>query len=353
MVRLLKKRFHKTNAISVPFIATEDIPEKIKISIIEYDEHTFFEKESASIQECISHIVTPSMTWIQVQGVTDPGIVATIGNRFQIHPLVLEDIVNTGQRTKLDVYDKQVFIVTHLLTYKDKEGLIDEQVSIILGPNYLISFLETEHDIFKSIQERIKQGNGNRIRTQGSDYLAYTLIDVIVDQYFFVLEKIDIYLDKLEEEVTHSARPNTVAKIQRARREMIFLRKSIWPMREVVNNFQHLDSSLISPLTRLYIRDVYDHIIQAIDMIEGFRDVVAGMLDIYLSSINIRTNDIVKVLTIVSTIFVPLTFISSLYGMNFEFMPELHKPWAYPAVLGFMAAIAISMLFFFHRKKWF
>lgn len=324
---------------------------RIRLSMIEYSEDQYIEKDGVSIEECLERIETPAMTWIQVYGVSDPTMIASIGRHFKLHALVLEDIFTTGQRSKIDIYQDQVFIVVRLLQY-EKKGLKDEQVSIVFGPNYLISFMESDEDIFKPIRERLHQGS-NRIRRQGSDYLAYSLLDTITDYYFIVLEREDAYLDDLEEELLRLSKPSsTLQKIQHAKREMIVLRKAIWPMRDVVNRFLRLESALINPTTQLYLHDVYDHIVQAIDIIESLRDVVGGMMDIYLSNINIRTNDIMKVLTIVSTIFVPLTFITSLYGMNFDYMPELHKTWAYPTILIFMFSTAIGMLLFFRHKKW-
>ena len=302
--------------------------------------------------ECLEHLATPAMTWIQVYGVSDPGMVVSIGKHFKFHPLVLEDIITTGQHTKLDIYQDQVFVVARFLQYQDSiAALKDEQVSIIFGPNYLISFLERDEDIFKIIKERLHESN-NRIRKQGSDYLAYSLLDAIVDNYFLILEKMDINLEHLEMEVLNVPKSEIVQRIQETKRDLIVVRKALWPMREVINCFLRLDIPLISSTTRLYMHDVYDHAVQMIDIIEGFRDVVSGMLDIYLSNINIRTNEIMKVLTVVSTVFVPLTFISSLYGMNFDYMPELQYPWGYPLALIMMVSMAGSMLVYFRYKKW-
>lgn len=351
----LRKRSQKAGLPPGSLIHIGDIlSSRIKISIMEYSEAGLIEKEDVDIQQCLEHIETPAMTWIQVYGVNDPAKVAFIGNHFKLHPLILEDILNTGQRAKLDVYQDQLFIVVRMLLYKHgiKDGeLKDEQVSIILGPNYLISFLEHEDNIFTTVKDRIRQSN-NRIRRMGSDYLAYALLDTIVDHYFIVLEEMDVYLEKLEEELVSSPKPFTLQKIQHTKRDTIFLRKSIWPMREVISRFQRIDSPLVTSVTQVYLRDVYDHTIQAIDIIEMFRDIVSGMLDLYISNINIRTNDIMKVLTIVSTIFVPLTFISSLYGMNFEYMPELHTRWGYPLTLFIMLSVAVGMLIFFRRRHW-
>lgn len=353
MVRLFTKKRRPVGLPpgSILYTGKEDTG-KIRLSIIEYTEEKFIEKEGASITECLEHIDTPAMTWIQVYGVSNPGMVASIGKHFKFHALVLEDILSTGQRSKLDIYQDQVFMVIRFLQYvEETKTLKDEQVSLVFGPNYLISFLESNENIFQPIKERLRKGS-QRIRTQGSDYLAYTLLDTIVDYYFLVLEQVDTYLDHLEVELMNLPKSQTLQKIQHAKRDMIVLRKAAWPMRDVVNRFLRLESPLVSSTTQLYLHDVYDHVVQIIDIIEGFRDVVAGMLDIYLSNINIRTNDIMKVLTIVSTIFVPLTFISSLYGMNFDYMPELHSVWGYPIVLIIMLCMASGMLLFFRNKKW-
>lgn len=353
MVRLLKK---PSRPVGLPPGSIShlkpSISKKIRLAIIEYTEDMFIEKDHASIEECLKHMDSPSMTWIQVYGITDPAMVASIGKHFNLHSLMLEDIVTTGQRSKLDVYQDQVFMVVRLLQYDlSKKEVKDEQVSIVFGPNYLISFLEHDEDIFTAVKDRLRQGH-NRMRKQGSDYLAYSLLDTIVDYYFVVLEKVDTDLDRLEEDLESDPPPDTLKRIQHSKRDMIILRKAVWPIRDVINRFLKLDSSLVSPTTQLYLRDVYDHTIQTIDIIESFRDVVSGMFDIYLSSINIRTNEIMKVLTIMTTIFVPLTFVTGLYGMNFEFMPELHHPWGYPFALLIMTCIACGMLYYFHRKKW-
>lgn len=355
MARLFLKKSRPVGLPPGSLLYTESetgVERKIRLSIIEYTDEKFIEKEDAAVEECIEHIDTPAMTWIQVYGVSDPNMISSIGKRFKLHALFLEDIVTTTQRSKLDIYQDQVFIVVRFLQYEEKtKTLKDEQVSIVFGPNYLISFLEGQEDIFKPVKERLSQ-ESNRIRKQGSDYLAYTLLDTIVDYYFVVLEKVDIHLDQFEDELMNFPKPNTMHKIQHAKRDMIILRKAIWPMRDVINRFIRLESPLISSTTHIYLQDLHDHTVQTIDIIESFRDVVAGMLDIYLSNINIRTNEIMKVLTIVSTIFVPLTFICSLYGMNFEYMPELHYHWAYPIVLCIMTITAIAMLVFFRRKNW-
>ncbi len=299
MVRLFPKKKRPAGLPPGSILFTGKPPDSsIRLSILEYNEDKIIEKNDVSLDVCLEHIETPAMTWIEVQGVSDPAAIASIGKHFKFHPLVIEDILSTGQRSKLDVYQGQVFFVVRLLQYEEAtQTLRDEQVSIVFGPNYLISFVEGNEDIFKPVKERLRQGS-QRMRSQGSDFLAYTLLDTIVDYYFLVLEKVDKNMDLLEEELMHLPKPKTLQQIQHAKLDMVILRKAVWPMRDVVNRFSRLENDLISPTTQLYLHDVYDHIVQTIDIIEGFRDVVSGMIDIYLSNINIRTNDIMKVLTL-------------------------------------------------------
>jgi magnesium transporter len=260
--------------------------------------------------------------------------------------------MTSGQRSKLDNYKDTLFIVTQMLGYNEqKQQAEDEQVSIVLGENYLISFVETNKSVFAPVRERLRNPQ-SRIRQRGVDYLCYSLLDCIVDNYFLILEKIDAKVELLEHELIQSPEPVILRKIQHAKREVTLLRKSVWPMREVVSNLRRIDSPLVLDATKLYLHDVYDHTIQAIDTIESFRDITSGMLDIYLSNVSQRMNEVMKVLTIVATIFVPLTFIASLYGMNFDNIPELHTRYGYYIVLFVMALIAIGMIIFFRRKRW-
>lgn len=354
MRKIFNKRIQKAGLPPGSLLAsgTELPSQSIKVSLICYNEETCIERNNISLKEALEQIDTSMMSWIQVYGVSDPQTISDVGKYFRFHPLVTEDIFNTGQRSKIDIYQEQLFIVVRSLHYQQEtDTLQDEQVSLVFGQNFLVSFVEGEKDNFEPIRERLRQ-KGNRIRSQGSDYLAYSLLDTIVDYYFLVLEKVDANLDHLEEELLNAPHKGTVKKIQHAKRNMIILRRAIWPTRDVVSRFLRLENLHITPSTQVYMHDVYDHIVQIIDVVEGFRDVVSGMMDVYLSNINIRTNEIMRVLTIVSTIFVPLTFISSVYGMNFTYMPELQYHLAYPICLLFMASVALFMLFFFYRKKW-
>ena len=274
------------------------------------------------------------------------------GRHYDLHPLVLEDILNTDQRPKVEDYERYLFLTLKMITYEEKEKIVHvEQVSVILGSSFVISLQESEGDVFDSVRERLRKGKG-RIRKSGPDYLAYALMDAVVDNYFLVLEKIGEDIEELEEEVIRKPGPETVESIQNLKRELLYLRKSVWPLREAILSLEKGESPLIEDKTAIYLRDVYDHSIQIIDTVETFRDMVAGMLDIYLSGVSNKMNEIMKVLTIIATLFIPLTFIVGVYGMNFKYMPELEWHDAYFFVWAVMIAIAVLMLFYFRKKKW-
>ena len=327
--------------------------EKAKIDIIDYDEAQFQEKAAKKAEECFPFKDTETVTWINISGIHDVEIIKKIGKEFKLHPLVLEDIVNTGQRPKYEDFDDHIFVVLKMLYYDDKSDEIKtEQVSLIVGSNFVISFQELEGDVFHPIRERIRNSKG-RIRKAGADYLAYALLDAVVDGYFIILEKIGERIEGIEEELVKNPTPETLKIIHDLKREMIFLRRSVWPLREVISVLERGESSIIHEKTQIYLRDVYDHTIQVIDTIETFRDMVSGMLDIYLSSVSNRMNQVMKVLTIIATIFIPLTFIAGIYGMNFKYMPELEWKPGYFIALGLMFVIGLSMFIHFKRKKWF
>jgi len=323
-----------------------------RIRIIDYDEKEYRETEVKAIEDCFSYTDESTVTWINIDGLHEPKVIERLGNRLGVHPLVLEDVLHTGQRPKMEDFEGYLFVVFKMLQYDENlNEIIGEQISLIVGPNYVISFQEREGDIFNPIRDRVKNGKG-RIRRAGADYLAYALLDTIVDHYFVILEALGEEIEALEEELVAHPTPETLQTIHKLKAEMIFLRKSVWPLREVVNGLERGDSPLIAESTRIYLRDVYDHTIQVIETIETFRESVTGMLDIYLSSISNRMNEVMKVLTIIATIFIPLTFVAGIYGMNFKFMPELEWHWGYPAALGVMFGISIVMFIYFRRKKW-
>jgi magnesium transporter len=327
--------------------------EKVRIRLIDYDEAQVQEKEAKAIEECFPFKDLPTVTWVNIDGLHDIGVMEKIGKHFGLHPLVLEDILNTDQRPKIEDFDDYVFVVLKMLYFDEgEEEVRAEQISIILGSNFVLSFQERLGDIFNPLRERIRNAKG-RIRKMGPDYLAYALLDAIVDNYFMVLEKLGEKIEGMEEELVSNPRPETLQTMHNLKREMIFLRKSVWPLREVVSRLERGESKLIKDSTGIYLRDVYDHTIQVIDTVETFRDMLSGMLDIYLSSVSNRMNQVMKVLTIIATIFIPLTFVAGIYGMNFEYMPELKWHWFYPKAFWLvMIGVAGVMLFYFRRKKW-
>ncbi len=351
--KMFKKRSKKTGLPPGTLIHIgEKKIEKARITIIDYNEAQFQEKEAKKVEECFPYKDQPNVTWINIDGIHDVEIIEKIGNHFNLHPLQLEDVLNTEHRPKIEDFEDYIFVVLKMLYYDEKENEIkDEQISLILASNIVISFQESEGDVFNPIRERIRNGKG-RIRKMGADYLAYALIDAIVDNYFIILEKLGEKIQDLEEELVTNPTSETLHAIHKLKRENIFLRKSVWPLREVVSKLERGESSLIKETTVIYLRDVYDHIIRVIDTIETFRDLLSGMLDIYLSSISNRMNEVMKVLTVIATIFIPLTLIASVYGMNFTYMPELESPWGYPIVLVGMLFIVTLMLIYFKRKKW-
>ena len=323
-----------------------------KITFFNYDEIQFEEKEVKSIEECFPLNDKTGVNWIDVAGINQIGLIESIGKQFCIHPLVQADIVNTRHRPKIEDFDDYLFIVLKMIRYdEENEEVIDEQISLIVGQNYVITFQEGESDLFLPIRTRLKNGIG-RIRKMGSDYLAYCLIDTVVDNYFVILEKTGERIEDIEEKLLKNPSQETIQEIHNLKRDMIFLRRSVWPLREVTSILERGESKLIHKSTKIYLRDVYDHTIQVIDTIETSRDTLSGMLDIYLSSVSNKMNEVMKVLTIIATIFMPLTFIAGVYGMNFQHMPELVWPFGYFAALIAMALIAVSMLIYFRRKKW-
>jgi magnesium transporter len=353
MPRLIKRRSKKSGLPPGTLVHIgEKKAERVKISIVDYDETQFQEKEAKTVEECFPFKDKPTVTWINIDGLHDVEIIEKIGKHFGLHPLLLEDILNTEQRPKMEDFESYIFIVLKMLYYEEEAHEIEaEQVSLILGSNFVLSFQEREGDVFKVIRDRIRNGKG-RIRKAGADYLAYALVDAIVDHYFVILEKLGEKIESIEEELVTNPTPETLQTIHHLKREMIFLRKSVWPLREVISVLERGESTLIQESTGIYLRDLYDHTIQVIDSIETFRDMVSGMLDIYLSSISNKMNEVMKVLTIIATIFIPLTFIAGIYGMNFQYMPELGWRWGYPLVWLVMSAILITMLVYFKRKKW-
>ncbi|MFA5864018.1 MAG: magnesium/cobalt transporter CorA [Phycisphaerae bacterium] len=326
---------------------------KTSISITCYDEKDYEERTVDTITQCIPLKEKPAVAWINVEGIHQTEIIEKLGSCFNLHPLLLEDMLATDQRPKIEDRDDYIFIVLRMI-YLDSatRRVVNEQVSLILGPNYVLSLQEgREGDVFNPIREQIRSAK-SRIRKLGPDYLAYALLDAVVDGYFAVLENFGEQIETYEEAVSINPQTNTLQGLHLLRRDLIFLRKSLWPLREVINGLERYDSTLIAPTSKMYLKDVYDHIIQQIDTTETYRDMLTAMLDVYLSSISNRINEVMKVLTIIATIFIPLTFLAGVYGMNFAYFPELHWRYGYPIFWFICALTGIGMLFFFRRKRW-
>ena len=353
MVKIIKQS-SKTRGLppgSIVHIG-EKKAEKIKISIMDYTIGKFDEKEIKKIEDCFTFKRKPSVTWINVDGLHDVELIEKLGKCYDIHPLVLEDIVNTDQRPKMEDFEKYIFFVLKMLYVDDKiHEIQSEQVSLIIGQNHVISFQEKVGDVFDNVRERIRKGKG-RIRKMGPDYLAYSLIDAIIDNYFTILETIGEKIENIEKDVISNPKPEILQQIYNLKQEMIYLRKSVWPLREVINGLLREESKLIKKGTHIYLRDLYDHTIQVIDTIETFRDMISGMLDIYMSSVSNKMNEVMKVLTIFAAIFIPLTFIAGIYGMNFQNMPELGWQYGYFAALIAMLIVGVTLLGFFKHKRW-
>lgn len=341
--------------------------EKTKLRRTVYTADSADMQETEQVQPLLMDASPTGICWIEVNGLHDVETIEKIGRHFSIHPLVLEDILDTTQRPKFEEFDGYLFFVlrvprlikpaagakkqTGYFHDQIKGNIVFEQISWVAGKDWLISFGETGQDVFESVRERILTGKG-RIRLQSTDYLCYSLLDLIVDQFFSVLDELGDALNYLDEALVLHPGPQQMKQIHFFKRQLLYLHKAVWPVRELIGAFERCESGLCNSGTRPYLRDIYDHIIQVIDMVETYRDLVAGMLDIYLSSISYRLNEVMKVLTIISTFFIPLTFIAGVYGMNFESMPGLRWEYGFYAVASLMLAVSLIMIKFFRIKKW-
>ena len=357
-----EKREHKTRTyrrtkLGIPPGTLLPKPEEeyppVRLQIFQYDGEHVEDRDVLRVEQAAPLEGDDRISWINVNGIHDSDVLRRIGESFGIHPLVLEDIQSREQRPKVDDYGQYVFLILRMLQYDgERRELVSEQVSFVLGERFVISFQEREGDVFDPIRSRLLQGKG-RIRAAGADYLLYSLIDAVVDHYFVVLEGLEERMDEIEHEVLLSPNRATLNAIYSLKHETLGLRRSVWPLREVISSLEKGGSGLITQPTVLYLRDIYDHAIQVIDTIEMFRETVASLLDVYLNNLSHRMNAVMKVLTVIATIFIPLTFIAGIYGMNFEHMPELGWPWAYPALWGVMILLATGMIVLFKRKDWF
>ncbi|MFO7712912.1 magnesium/cobalt transporter CorA [Desulfosarcina sp.] len=324
----------------------------VHLALLHYDAETVIERPLALVEEALPLLKSSATTWLNIDGIHDISLMEHIGRHYGVHPLTLEDVLNTTQRPKTEAFDDYLYVVVKMLHYDtEKNRISSEQVSLILGKTFLLTFQEDVGDVFTPVRERIRKGKG-RIRTGGCDYLAYALIDAIVDNYFVILEKVGQRLETLEETIDENPDAGMLEAIHAIRRELIFLRKQVWPLREVIAHLQKDGTPMVGEAVGPFLRDVYDHTIQTIDTIESFRDILSSMQDLYLSILSNRMNEVMKVLTIIATIFIPITFVAGIYGMNFSSMPELTWRWGYLFVWMIILSVVSSMLVFFRRKRW-
>ncbi|KLK87332.1 magnesium transporter [Methanoculleus sediminis] len=321
----------------------------VTVTVIDYDESRLDER-TYTLPEIRLPARRPAVTWVDVDGVHDTGVIQAVGDAVGIHPLTLEDIANTRQRPKIEDYGDYLYVAVRMIAPGDGE-FHSEQVSLVLGRDYVVSFQEHPGDVFERIRERLRTGSG-RLRRVGPDHLFHALLDAIVDGYFAVIEELGERIEIVEEEVVADPDRGTLQAIYTLKRSLIVLRRSVWPLREAVAQLERGESPLIDEATLVYFRDVYDHTIEVAETVETYRDMMSGTLDVYLSSQSSRMNEIMKVLTVIATIFIPLTFIAGVYGMNFAHMPEISHPWGYPVALASMAAVAAAMLLYFRKRGW-
>lgn len=350
-LKLVQKRSKKTGLPPGTLVHIgEQKANRVTVAVFRYS-GAGCEERQAEQPDLLSPPADESVVWINVSGVHKMDVLETLGKQFVLHPLLLEDVANTDQRPKLDDYETYFFLVMKMLSLTDAKEIVVEQVSFVLGRNYVISFQENGTDVFQPVRDRLRGGKG-RLRQSGADYLLYALVDAIVDQYFAVLESTGEKIEALQQTVVDDPKPETLNDIHALKGQLLFLRRAVWPLRDVMNNLSRTDCPFVQEATKLFFRDVYDHVVQIVDTIETLREMVSASLDIYLSSVSYRLNAVMRVLTVITTIFMPLSFIASIYGMNFEHMPELRSRWGYPLVLAVMIAVGVGMLVLFRKKRW-
>lgn len=320
------------------------------LRVMEYDANGSAERDLADVEELPPYLEHSGVVWIQVRGLGDAAMLRRIGEIFRIHPLALADIVNVGQRPKADPYDSHLMIFTRMVQLGEGRRIAVEQLSIALMAGVVLTFQENHGDILEPVRSRIRAGG--TMRRLGADYLAYAILDTVIDHYFPVLEEFGEHIEDLEDEVVERPSASVVQRVHDARRQLIELRRAVWPQRDAINSLIRDDSPFVTDAVRVYLRDSYDHVVQIVDVVETYRELAADLMDVYLSSVSNRMNEIMKVLTVISTIFIPLTFIVGVYGMNFDFMPELRLRWAYPLLWVAMVGIAGAMFAYFRRLGW-
>jgi len=334
------------------YVGEQGPPHATRISIIDYDEHGVRERVISRVEECLQFKDSPSVTWINVDEIREAGLIETFGRVLGFHPLMLEDILNTDQRPKVEDHGDYLYVVLKMLEWNAARGEIDiEQLSLVVGPNFVISFQERAGDYFDPLRARLREAVG-RVRRLGADFLAYSLLDLVIDHYFIVLDRLGERIEQCEDDVLTRPGPETLQRIHDIKRELIFVRKAVWPMKEVIASLRHLDTPLIAKSTAVFLRDLQDHIVQVAEGVDTFQSLVSDALDTYLSTMSNRTNIVMKVLAVFSAVFMPLTFITGIFGMNFHNMPPLEWSWGFSGTLIGMAVLGVLMVVFFRRKGW-
>ena len=335
-----------------PVFVGEQQSEAVKITLYDYDDAHTERRIVQSIEECFPYKDLPSVTWINVDGLHDVAMLERLAHDYGLHPLTIEDIVNTQQRPKVEFFDNYIALNLKMYTFDINTYELDiDHVSLVLGKNFVLTFQERQGDLFDAIRTRIQYNKG-KIKKGGADYLAYSLLDAIVDGYFKVLDRIGDEIENIEEKLFTNPESSILEDLHDLRQELIFFRKTVWPLRTIMNELDRQETELIQDSTSVYLRDLYDHVVQVIETLETFREMLSGHLEVYLSTISNKTNEIMKFLTIIGTIFIPLTFIAGVYGMNFKYMPELEWRWGYYLIWAIMIGIGVALLAYFRKKKW-
>lgn len=353
MGRFVRRQVKRSGSMPGTLVHTgEQMMDRVRLRLIDYDVSGLQEAEVAMPEELWALRDTPTVSWINVDGLHDVPLIARFGEQFGLHPLVLEDLVHVGQRPKEEEYEEYHYVVLPMLTWdEERRAVRDEQLSILIGPHWVLTFQERVGDVFEPVRERLRAEKG-RIRSRSADYLAYALIDAVVDRYFEVLEKLGDRTEELELEVLDDPTAESMPHLHQLKRELVVFRRSVWPVRDLLSGLASGESPHVTDDTRVFLRDVHDHAVHMVETVEALRDVVSGTIDLYLSTVAHRTNEVMKVLTIMASIFIPLTFMAGIYGMNFEHMPELAQPWAYPALWVAMLVVAGGMVAWFRRRGW-
>ncbi|MFH2202314.1 MAG: magnesium/cobalt transporter CorA [Elusimicrobiota bacterium] len=354
MARIIKRIPRKSRSLppgALIYTGAHD-SHAITVRLIDYDAERIEERDVKDVAELKDRAGKGGVAWIDVDGVHDAGLIGKIGEAFGLHPLLLEDVLSAGQRPKLEEFEEHLFVVLKSLTLDEKTLLVSsENVGVVFSKNFLISFQERPGDVFGGVRERLRKAKG-RIRKAGADYLAYALIDAVVDSYFSIAAALGERIEGLEEEALAASSQQTLLEIMRLRREILHLRKAVWPLREAIGRLQKGEHEMVADETHPYIKDLYDHTIQIVEAVDSYREMLSGLTELYLSGISSRMNEIMKTLTVFAAIFIPLTFLAGIYGMNFEFMPELKLRWGYPMFWAAVLLVGGGLAAYFKRKGW-